>query len=112
MGHARVVRVLRELLLQDVCSLEIGHVALVRQQLRPCEIQGVEDLGFVIAGITGRQRLERLGARLLAGSLWAVRPVLVVGGDRLDVITLALGLRADPASLVDRALRSLGSLRG
>ena len=111
MRHARVVRVLRELLLQNLCRLEIARVALVRQRLRSREIQGVEDLRFVIGGIARRERLERLGARLLAGSLRLFRPILIVGGDGVDVVALALGLRTDPAPLLDRRLGPLGPLR-
>jgi hypothetical protein len=46
----------------------------------------------------------------LRDALRPIRPVLVIGGYRLDVVTLPLGLGPDPAPHVDRELGLLRAL--
>ena len=105
MRDAGVIRVLGELLLEDPGGLEPRGVRLVGRELRPREVQRVEDLRLVIAWVFHRERLVGLGARELARAFRTVGEVLVVGGHRIEVIALALGLRAHLPSLVDRGLR-------
>ena len=90
--------------------LEVRGIRLVGRGLRRGEVERVEDLRFVVVRVLRRERLVGLRARQLALALAAVGEVLVVGGDRLEVVALALG-RAHLASLVDRFLRQLGVLR-
>ena len=105
-----MVGILLEFLLEDGGRFEVGRIALVGLRLRPGEVERVEDLRFVVRGVTLGQPFVRLGARSLALFLRARREVLVVGRDGFDIVALALGLRTDAASLVDRRLRLLGPL--
>jgi hypothetical protein len=104
---AGMIGVLGELLLEDRGRLEVRGISLVGRRLRPGEVQGVEDLCLVVVRILRRECLVGLGARELARALGAVGEVRVVGCDRLEVVALALGLRAHLAALVDRVLRLL-----
>src|SRR4029450_11558077 len=99
-----------ELLFEDRGRLKIGGIGLVGLCLRAGEIERVEDLRLVIIGIAGSKPLVRLRARHLPGGLGAVGPVLVVGGDGLDVVALALGRGADLPRLFDRLLRQWNAL--
>ena len=110
MRDPRMVRIFRELGLEDLGRLEIGGVGLVRLGLRAGEIQRVEDLRFVVLRIALGERLVRLGPALLPRTLRAVRKVRVVRCDRFEVVAFALRLRADLSSLVDRRLSNLGAL--
>ena len=107
---AGMVGILPEFVLEDGGRLEIRRVGLVGLRLRPGEVERVEDLRLVVGRVALGQRLVGLGARGLPLLLGARREVLVVGGDGFDVVALALGLRADAASLVDRRLCLLGAL--
>ena len=110
MRDPRMVRIFRELGLEDLGRLEIGGVGLVRLGLGAGEIQRVEDLRFVVLRIALGERLIRLGPALLPRTLRAVRKVRVVRCDRFEVVAFALRLRADLSSLVDRRLSNLGAL--
>ncbi len=88
---ARMVGVLGELLLEDAGRLEVRGIRLVGRGLRRGEVERVEDLRFVVVRVLRRERLVGLRARELALALTAVGEVLVVGGDRLEVVALALG---------------------
>ena len=61
MRDPRMVRIFRELGLEDLGRLEIGGVGLVRLGLGAGEIQRVEDLRFVVLRIALGERLVRLG---------------------------------------------------
>ena len=106
-----MLRVLLELLLEDPRGLEPRGVGLVALQLRAGEVDRVEDLRLVVLRVLRGERLVRLGARELPLALAAAREILVVGRDGLEIVALALGLRAHLAALVDRPLRRLGVLR-
>ena len=109
-GHAGVIRVLPELLLQDRRRLEVRRVGLVRLRLRARDVERREDLRFVVGRVARRERLVRLRARCLPVLLRARREVPVVRRHRFDVVALALRLRADAPSFVDRGLRLLRTL--
>src|SRR5438445_12393435 len=104
-----MIRMLLELILEDGRRFEVGGVSLVGLLLCPGEVECGEDLRLVIIGIALGERFVRLGARGLPILLGTRREVLVVSGDCFDVISLALRLRADAASLVDRRLCRLGA---
>jgi hypothetical protein len=91
--------------------LRYAEYGLVALRLRSGQVQRGEDLRLVVLGILLRQGVEGLRARELAGPLAAIGEVGVVGGDRLDVVALALGLGADAAALLDRGGRRRGGLR-
>ena len=60
---ARMVGMLRELLLEDAGRLEVRGVRLVGRGLRRREVQRVEDLRLVVIRVFRRERLVGLGAR-------------------------------------------------
>ena len=94
-----------ELFFQGRGGLEVGRVRLIRLRLCGRGIQRTENLRFVVIRIPGGERLEGLGARLLTRTFGTRRKILVVRGNRLDVIALALSLRRDAPSLIDCGLR-------
>ncbi len=104
--HARMVRILRELLLEDRRRLEGIRVGLVRGLLDGDQVERIEDLRLVVLRILGGERLIGLGARKGALALVAVRIVFPVGRDRFEIVLLALRLGAHLAALVDRRLRA------
>jgi len=108
---AGMVGVLLEFILEDRRRLEIRRVGLVGLRLGPGEIERIEDLRFVVGLVLLGERFVRLRARELAVALGTRREVLVIGGDSFDVVALALGLRADAASFVDRRLCRFRALR-
>src|SRR5450755_1391207 len=111
MRHAGMVGILLEFLLEDRGRLEVCGIGLVGLRLSSGCVEGGEDLRLIVIGVSFGQRLVGLGARRLPLFLGARREVLVVGRNSFDVIALALGLRADAASLIDRRLCLLGALR-
>ena len=106
----RMVGMFRELLFEDRGRLEIRGICLVGGRLCPREVQSVEDLRLVVVRVFCGERLVGLGAGELARALGTVREILVVRGDRLEVVALARSLRADLAALVDRRLREVRAL--
>ena len=94
MRDARMVRIFGEHRLQDRGRASIGGIGLIGLGLRSGEIQRVEDLGFVVGGVTRRQSLVRLGPGLLARAFGPVRPIAPVLGDGLEIIFLPLRFRA------------------
>ena len=69
MRDAGVIGMLGELLLEDPGRLELRGVRLVGRELRPGEVQRVEDLRLVVVRVFRRERLVGLGARELARAL-------------------------------------------
>jgi len=106
-----MVGILLEFVLEDGGRPEVCGVGLVGLCLRPGGVEREEDLRLIVGGVAFGQRLVGIGARGLPFFLWARREVLVVRRNGLEVVALALGLRADAASLIDRRLGLFGALR-
>ena len=98
-GDSRVVGVAGKLPLQHRRGLQRDRIGVIGQRLRRGQIECGEDLRFVVGRIAGGQSRECLGAGLLARGFRACLPRLVVRGDGVEVIALALGRCHDPVAL-------------
>ena len=100
-GHARMVRMLGKLRFENCSRLQRPGIGLVGRRLTCGEIERVEYLRFIVVGITRREPLERVGQRPDARALRPLGETVVIGGDRFDVIALALRLGANGAAAID-----------
>jgi hypothetical protein len=85
--------------LQDGGPFELICVRLVVGRGGDVERDRMADLGFVVVGIALRQRLHRFQVGLHALAEWNSIVILVHGEQGIDVVTLALRLGAERATL-------------
>jgi hypothetical protein len=91
---------LGELSLQDCGRFQGAGIALVGRGLAGGEVERAENLGFVIVAVALGQRLKSIRQGPHTRAVGPLGEMVVIGGDRLDVIALALGFGADrPAAL-------------
>src|SRR5258708_38486215 len=101
MRDTGMIRVLLEFSFEDAGAAHRSLEGLVGRRLRRDQVDRREDLSLVIVRILLRQCVERVGERAQPRAVWALGEFVVIGGDRLDIAALALGLGADGAALRD-----------
>ena len=102
MSDAGVIGLALEDRLQDRRGLELVRVGLVRRRRRHVQRQGIVHLRFVVVRIALRQLLHRLHIGLYARAVVGFVVAGVEHGKRIDVVALALRLRTDGLSLLER----------
>src|SRR5215475_2189828 len=106
-----MIWMLAELPLEVRGGAQCGSECLISRRLRGRQVEGGEDLRFVVLGEALRQRLEGLGQRFDACAVGTLREPVVVLRDRLDEGAFTLGLGPDRAPADYRLLRPLRARR-
>ena len=107
-----MVGILSELLFQYRCCFKRRCVGLIGSGLRPDEVERVKNLRLITVRIATSELLVSLSARLDRRRFTMTSRILLVGCGRFDIVAFALGLRTDPATLVNCRLLLLRSFRG
>ena len=105
-----MIRVLRELGIEDRRRFQGARIAFVPQRLACREIERAENLRLIVVVVAGGQGLERIGKRAHAGCLRPLGEAFVKRRDRLDIVAFALRLGADRAPALDGSNGALGVL--
>ena len=101
-SDAGMARLAPEDRLEDRSALELHRIGLVAGQGRDVEFDRIENLGFVVIRISLRHAFHGLEVGEHAGAMIDFVKVGIERGHRIDEIALALSLRADRLTLLDR----------
>src|SRR6202030_2948732 len=101
-GDAGMARLAQEDRLEDRSALELHRIGLVARRRRDVELDGIENLRFVVTRISLRHAFHGLELGEPAGAMVDFVEVGIERGHRIDEVALALRLRADCLALLDR----------
>src|SRR5262249_57191318 len=95
MRHAGVLRVFFVQLFENCRRFGLVSIRRIRGGRRRLQGERIEYLGLVVVGVALRQLRHRVVVGDVSGIDRSLVIIAVVGGQRLNPVALALGLRAD-----------------